>query len=125
MTKKFCLCGCGCELLGKQRRYASEACRKRYERNKTSGLSANLSGFVRVDRESSGNRPGFTNKRAFAVTFTIVFVGNSKPGEWDLGLMDVSVRAEMAQIIQNYLEYMHPGWKIRVKIESKPQFTAF
>jgi len=125
MIKKFCLCGCGEVLTGKQRRYAGEACRKRYERNgmsgfvlESSGLSGNLSGL-------SANRPGLINQRDFTVIFTITFAGNSNPGEWDLGLLDVSIKAEIARIIQNYLEYQYAGWKIRVKIVSKPQFTAF
>lgn len=32
MKPEFCLCGCLTPLTGRQRKYASEACRKRYER---------------------------------------------------------------------------------------------
>ena len=74
---------------------------------------------------SSGNRPAFTNKREFKLTFTIAFVSGHNPGEWDLGLLDVATKAEMARIIQDYLEYVHQGWQITVKLESKPQFKPF
>lgn len=32
MAKKLCLCGCENELTGKQRKFSSDACRKRYDR---------------------------------------------------------------------------------------------
>jgi hypothetical protein len=101
--------------------FNSEACRKKYSR-RASGFVRESSAFV---RQSSGNRPAFTNKREFRVTFTVVFVSGHNPGEWDLGLLDVSTKAEMARIIQDYLEYVHQGWQITVKVESKPQFKPF
>jgi hypothetical protein len=73
----------------------------------------------------TANRSLFTNKREFTITFTVVFVSGHNPGEWDLGLLDVSIKAEMARIIQNYLEYAYQGWQITVKLESKPQFRPF
>lgn len=121
MPKKFCHCGCGELLTGKQRLFYSEACRKKHAR-KASGFVRESSAFV---RESSANRPAFTNKREFTITFTVVFVSGHNPGEWDLGLLDVSTKSEIARIIQNYLEYAHQGWQITVKLESKPQFKPF
>lgn len=116
--------------------FASDACRQRYHKpgidRESLRITANHRESPEIDRELtanhrelSANRPGLINQRDFTVIFTITFAGNSNPGEWDLGLLDVSIKAEIARIIQNYLEYQYSGWKIRVKIVSKPQFTAF
>jgi hypothetical protein len=123
-----CLCGCKRELTGKQRMFASDACRQRYDDRKTANdrespeIDRELTAF---DRELTANRWERTNKREFTITFTVVFVSGHKPGEWDLGLLDVSTKAEMAHIIKNYLEYVHQGWQITVKLESKPNFRPF
>jgi hypothetical protein len=89
----------------------------------------NRSGIVResfaFERESFGNRSPYTNKREFTITFSVVFISNRPPGEWDMGLLDTSIKAEMARIIQSYLEYEHPNWQITVKLDSKPQFRPF
>jgi hypothetical protein len=125
---KLCLCGCGKPLRGKQNKFASDACRMRYNRG-CSQREQNRSEIVResfaFDRESFGNRSLYTNKREFAITFTVVFASDHKPGEWDIGLIDTSIKAEIAQIIKNYLEYVHQDWKITVKLESRPQFRTF
>jgi hypothetical protein len=118
---KLCWCGCEEALTGKQRMFASDACRQRYDDHKT----ANHRELTAFDRKLTANHREFTNRREFAITFTVVFVSGHKPGEWDLGLLDVSTKAEMAHIIQNYLEYVHQGWQITVKVESKPQFKPF
>jgi len=35
MTKKLCFCGCETPLVGKQRKFSSDACRKRYDRQES------------------------------------------------------------------------------------------
>lgn len=35
MSKKLCLCGCETPLTGKQRKFSSDACRKRYDRQQS------------------------------------------------------------------------------------------
>jgi hypothetical protein len=108
--------------------FASDACRQRYNDRKTANhrespeIDRELTAF---DRELTSNRWQYTNKREFTITFTVVFASDHNPGEWDVGLLDTSIKAEMAHIIKNYLEYEHPDWQITVKLESKPGFRPF
>jgi hypothetical protein len=132
---KLCLCGCGKPLRGKQGKFSSDACRMRYNRRCSQReqdeheSEQNCSGIVResfaFDRETFGNRSLYTNRREFTVTFSIVFVSGRNPGEWDMGLLDVSIKAEMERIIKSYLEYEHQGWQVTVKLTSNPQFRPF
>ena len=123
-----CICGCKLELTGKQRMFASDACRQTYRDRKTANHRESP-GIDResqqIDRELTANHREFINKREFKIIFTVVFASGHHPGEWDLGLLDVSTKAEMEHIIQNYLEYVHQGWQITVKLEGKPQFKPF
>ena len=119
---KLCLCGCKNELTGKQRMFASDACRQRYNDR---GKTANHRELTAFDRFLTGNHRELTNKREFTITFAVVFVSDRPPGEWDLGLLDVSIKAEMERIIKSYLEYEHPDWQITVKLDSKPGFRPF
>jgi hypothetical protein len=130
-----CLCGCKRELTGRQRMFASDACRQKYDYHKT----ANHRDLTAFDRESPGNdreltafdrkltanHREFTNRREFTVTFSVVFVSGRNPGEWDMGLLDVSTKAEIERIIKSYLEYEHQGWQVTVKLTSNPQFRPF
>jgi hypothetical protein len=128
---KLCLCGCGRSLRGKQGKFASDACRMRYNRRCSQPEQAehkseqNRSGMFAFDRESFGNRSLYENRREFTITFSVVFVSGHNPGEWDMGLLDVSTKAEMARIMKDYLEYAHHGWRVTVKLESKAQFKPF
>jgi hypothetical protein len=126
---KLCLReGCKKILTGKQRLFCSDACRMRYGRGreKSEQKSEQECSVLFANRSVlTANRSLFTNKREFTITFTVVFVSGHNPGEWDLGLLDVSTKSEIARIIQNYLEYAHQGWQITVKLESKPQFKPF
>lgn len=88
-------------------------------------MAANHRELTAFDRKLTANHRDLTNRREFAITFAVVFVSNRPSGEWDLGLLDVSTKAEMEHIIQNYLEYEHPGWQITVKLTSNPQFRPF
>lgn len=102
--------------------FHSDACRQRYHDR---GMTANDRELTALDRFLTGNHREFSNKRDFTITFSVVFISNRPPGEWDMGLLDISIKAEMERIIQSYLEYVHQGWQITVKLDSKPQFRPF
>lgn len=118
MINQFCLT-CGKLLTGKQRKYCSEAHRKRYERANKSGHS--LTAFVLKSsgfgRELTGNVRKFSNKRTFEVKFTVIFASNEVPGDWDVGLINDYLKFKVAQIVREVLLYEQPGWEIEVKLD--------
>lgn len=115
MLKRFCRV-CDKPLIGKQRLFCSEACRKRYARSgqSTTAFVLELAGN---GRKLSGNVRDFSNNRTFQVQYTVTFRSNLPGGEWDAGLLNDFMKHRVARIIYEVLIYEHPDWQIEVKAQ--------
>jgi hypothetical protein len=112
VIRGHCLCGCGQVLIGKQRKFSSDTCRKRYSR--CPQMSAN-------SPQLSGNVRDFSNSRTFQIVLVVCLESNLPSGKWDTGLINVVMRRKIAKLIADYIKSERPNWQISIKVDSSYQ----
>lgn len=111
MTSRFCLCGCGQVLIGKQRKFASNACRMRYNRKTKANASRSL---------LFANRSLFEPKQIKIELSVIIVFGVEKKGIWDKMLLNKPTRAKMRQFIAAFLADRYQDCQVlAVQVEKK------
>lgn len=101
---KLCMCGCGQYLTGNQRKFASDACRMRYNRSNKKA-NANRAG-------SFAFRSSFDRQVTMRVCFTVVFGVYWQAGDFDLSLINKPKRLRLADDLRYWMGENHPDAKI-------------
>lgn len=100
---KFCLCGCGEPLRGKQTKFASDACRMRYTRQQKS---------EREQTDLFANR-SVLPERQVKVRLRVVVIFSTQGGEdMDGRFISRRIRSKMAEYLAAWLAGQHPGDRI-------------
>lgn len=111
MTSKFCLCGCGQILTGKQRKFASNACRMRYNRKTKANASRSLLFANRSQIEP----------RQVKIELSVIIVFGVNYGEtFDKMLLNGPTRAKLRQFIAAFLADRYQDCQIlAIQVEKK------
>lgn len=130
------MCGCGEELTGKQRFWASDACRSWYRRNRDLtgndreliGFQSGSSGFFpnrkrahQADIRRGKIDPGASGalKKVFDIHLVVDFSEKYDTRRPETELYTLVNHKMLRDYIQRLLEDYNPGWKVSVKITKK------
>lgn len=115
-----CRCGCGRDLAGNQRKWASEACRQKQARSVQRGQKA----VARASAYLSGNRAAFSPGRLVEMRIVVDCGALQACGEEKISLgqqiQSVLASKHLSEVIQDELSWRIPGYEFDVTCQARP-----